>query len=504
MRCSRDTKILRPEQCVVWDGEPCFACAEDIELKLAIKELEDQIERMYIKRRALRTIMNENHDQLISKFPPEIASEIFIYYAPPHKSFVKDKKYRSTPLYLGAVCRKWRQLAWRTPQLWPDIMVEFDPMEKYSTHLLAERLERSANLPLTISLSPFSHWKRAIDDGIYLEVINILNRHSSHWHTLRIGLPAHQLHRLCGSLGGSMLYQLILQPMNESTEHSDAYDVATFSMKCKPTPTRLKLAKYRLRNVDIVWNCLTHVALESIAVDECLELMRRAPLLEALALLQIIRSSGAFPAPATRIILPQLHRLAINHIADNSAVAEALDSMCAPSLKHWNHWPSRDHSSVNNMISFIEHSSFSLKNFDLMGSKDIYYQVHRILHCLSSLEFLTLRFLLRDQSPNDELLNRLCTSDESSPFLPCLRSLELCPQSMFPWESLPRIFSSPTRQSLRVKVNLATDVRIPDEAAEKLLGLVHAGFNLSILRDGKVDVLAEYRKKRRLSQTTYQ
>jgi hypothetical protein len=87
-----------------------------------------------------------------------------------------------------------------------------------------------------------------------------------------------------------MLYQLILQqPMDESTEHSDAYDVATFSMKCM-------LAKYRLRNVDIVWNCLTHVALESIAIDECLELMRRAPLLEALALLQIIRSSGAFPA----------------------------------------------------------------------------------------------------------------------------------------------------------------------------------------------------------------
>jgi hypothetical protein len=78
---------------VVWDGEPCSACAEDIELELAIKELEDQIEKMYIKRRALRTIMNENHDQLISKFPPEIASEIFIYYAPPYHSFVKDKKY---------------------------------------------------------------------------------------------------------------------------------------------------------------------------------------------------------------------------------------------------------------------------------------------------------------------------------------------------------------------------------------------------------------------------
>jgi hypothetical protein len=61
------------------------------------------------RRRALRTVMNENHDHLIHKFPPEIASHIFIQYAPP--SMYRDREDRSTPLLLGAVCRKWRQLA---------------------------------------------------------------------------------------------------------------------------------------------------------------------------------------------------------------------------------------------------------------------------------------------------------------------------------------------------------------------------------------------------------
>jgi hypothetical protein len=171
---------------------------------------------------------------------------------------------------------------------------------------LGEYLERSASLPLTIALFPS---RKITDDEIYLEAINILNRHSSRWHVLRTALPAHHLHRLCGSLGGNILYELILQQMQKPTEHRDAYDVATFSMKCKPSPMRVILARYRLANVDIVWNRLTRTLLQYIALDECFELLRRAPLLEILSLLEIIRSSGAFPAPAARIILPQLRWL---------------------------------------------------------------------------------------------------------------------------------------------------------------------------------------------------
>jgi len=39
---------------------------------------------------------------------------------------------------------------------------------------------------------------------------------------------------------------------------------------------------------------------------------------------------------------------------------------------------------------------------------------------------------------------------------------------------------------------------------EKLVKLVDEGFHLTILSKGKVDVLEEYRKERRLSQTTHQ
>ena len=489
------------------DSKPCAACAEDMELELAIKELEDQIEKMHTKRRALRTVMNENHDQLIGKFPPEIASEIFIHYIP------RKESNTSHPLYLGAVCQKWRQFAWRTPQLWTALFIRV-----YSPQLLAEYLERSANLPLSIKLflsremieAKGGMYERKIyEDEIYLEVIHILNKHSPRWRVLRNALPAHQLHRLCGSPGGNMLDELILRPMEDSTERREFYEpryhVATFSMKCKPRPTGFVLSRYRLANVDIALNCLTRTLLQYIAVDECFELMRHAHLLETLSLVRIIRSSGTFPPPAARIVLPRLRELAIHHIPDESVVAEILDSICAPSLKRWDHLLSRIPSPMNNTISFIEHSSFSLKEFTVGECPHVYDKVHEILCRLPSLDSLKLHFRLHNRSPTNELLNRLCASDESPPFLPRLQTLEFSPRFMFPWDSLPRLFSSSTRRSLRVKVDQHSNLAsIPEGAVEKLSELIDAGFNLSVLRDGEVDVLEEHREQRRLSQVTHQ
>jgi hypothetical protein len=499
MRCTRDMKILRPQRCVALDGKPCSACTEDIELERAIKELENQIENIHIKRRALRTIMNENHDPLIAKFPPEISSQIFIHYAPPVGFF--DKNDRSPPFYLGAVCQKWRQLAWRTPQLWTSLFIRFKP---YPPQLLAELLERSATLPLAIALSPYS---QVIEDKEYLEVINILNRHSSRWHVLHCTLPAHHLHRLCGSLEENILDRLVLRPLQESTRHlhdrTDAHNAATFSMKCKPSPIELTFAKYRLANVDIIWNRLTTASMEDIGVDECFELMRRAPLLETLELLRIIPSSGIFPIPTSRIVLLHLHRLEIWNIKDEIVVAKLLDSMCTPSLKHWDHQIRGDLSSASHMVSFIDQSSFSLKTLTIRGSRDLYIQFHRILDHLSSLERLELRFWFLNESPIDELFKWLCASGESSPFLPHLQTLEFDFPFTFSWESLRRIFSSSNRRCLMVKINQQCKENIPNEDATKLLELVDEGFDLRILRDGKVDVLEECRQKRHLSHITH-
>jgi hypothetical protein len=60
--------------------------------------------------------------------------------------------------------------------------------------------------------------------------------------------------------------------------------------------------------------------MERIVVDECFELMRRAPLLEILSLSEILRSSGVFAIPTARIMLPRLRWLSTLYIVDESVV----------------------------------------------------------------------------------------------------------------------------------------------------------------------------------------
>ena len=203
-RCS--TKVLRPEKCVVLDGKPCAACTEDMELEKEIKELEIIIEKMYIRRRVLRTTMNENHDPFIHKFPPEIASHIFMQCSPPSVSF--DKYDGTNPLYFGAVCQKWRQLAWGTPELWTSLHIDCIRNLKYNndlSKLVDEWLERSASLPLTIGLVDIWGWVENCS-----EVINILNVHSARWCDMHFDLPSHQLHRLFGSSRENILHRLVI------------------------------------------------------------------------------------------------------------------------------------------------------------------------------------------------------------------------------------------------------------------------------------------------------
>ena len=202
--CSQcNIKVFRPEECIVSNGGPCDACAKDIELEKEIKKLELEIQKINSMRRRLRTAMNANHDPFIHKFPFEIVSHIFIQCAPPSACF--DKGDRASALYLGAVCQKWRQLAWATSGLWNSLYFKISKhwpeqceKEKYLPQLVAEWLERSSGRPLTIRFEDRSGWPDLYEE-YRQEIINTLNKHSASWQDMQFGLQAHDLHRLCGS-----------------------------------------------------------------------------------------------------------------------------------------------------------------------------------------------------------------------------------------------------------------------------------------------------------------
>ncbi|KIM39382.1 hypothetical protein M413DRAFT_198590 [Hebeloma cylindrosporum] len=166
--CIRCGWIDSEAPCVILQGGPCPPCRERAAIHDQIKPLEEQIAKLKAKEHMLGSAINTFHDPFTSKFPPEIASHILRFSLPTltddqcERNFVRGPATQSpvqtewaAPLKLGWVCRRWRQLAWATPDLWTTLYVGITPSISLSTAesltgLLSEWLGRSRALPLTI------------------------------------------------------------------------------------------------------------------------------------------------------------------------------------------------------------------------------------------------------------------------------------------------------------------------------------------------------------------
>jgi len=477
------TKVLRPDGCVMPDGNRCSACTEDIALEKQLKELENLTEKIHIRRRALRTVMNQNHDRLIHRFPPEIASRIFFYYS--LASSCLDTYEKTNTLCLGAVCRKWRQLAWTTPEVWTWIHIHNRIIYRWNNNaakLLAEWLERSATLPLTIRFLGPSNGHSAV----YCVVTDLLNKHSARWYDLELDIPARHFHLLGGSSQQNILHKLVIFPNISSNEA-----LSTFRMAC--SPIELGLMYWSLKYVDILWNNLTVVHLASLALDEFFEALRRPPHLVTITLLRIEPLSGNFDVPNTRISCPHVRSLELRYI-ESEVLGKILNLVCLPSLEQWT--LRRCAFPLNTMISFIGSSSFGLKIFRIIGDRDIPDRIHDLLRRLPSIEVLQLGFMSEDKPPTEILFFELLCSPSEPAFLPHLQMLKFDHDLLVPLESLPRIFSASHRQSLRLEVDYHNIVGIEDETAARFLELVDEGFNLRVLGDREADMIEEYKVNR--------
>ena len=161
--CSRCRGVKAEDQpvpCVALEGGPCLACKERATIRQKVKQLETEIAKLNARYNTLTTTMNEIHDPFIHKLPPEIGSHIFSLSLPTldngeNRFEATHRERRKWTLRLGAVCRKWRQLAWATPNLWETLFLAIGPLTRRSLAaslpgLLREWIGRSGALPLTI------------------------------------------------------------------------------------------------------------------------------------------------------------------------------------------------------------------------------------------------------------------------------------------------------------------------------------------------------------------
>jgi hypothetical protein len=529
-----------PVTCTMVEGDPCAACSESRAIYLQIRQLEEDIATLKAKRRVLATTINANHDPFIHRLPPEIGSHIFRLCTPSLNSPIWDPcmprietwNFRSLikgwnmPLKLGAVCRKWRQLAWATPNLWVAPLLKINSwtplsLVKLLPDLLREWLGRSGLLPLTIFFHHTGYSEIPADTSFAYPlklaeetrvetlktatdlVIEVIDLYWGRFEKLHLNLVADVHERISGSTQPNKITSL------ELAINGDRSPTQKFITESKPNPKYLSLINIPPTSIDIGWDNVTHAALSELYFEESVEVLQRAPALECCHISGIPYQCWDDPTIDldTVILHPRLRSLNTNYNTESLFYV-----INAPSLEEWTHDLSDIQNDCPDLISLLETSNCFLKVLKLKGN--LPDDLCDLLQATPFLERLYLPFSWPTCTAKlDDMFTRMSgttlDSDVSSvegaalgSFLPHLRFLE-CRASpnptiySFTWDLIPHLYHQGHRWSLTLDFWVHESV-ISDETALQLLQLVEEGADLRICEvDTKRDLLKKFRKRMR-------
>jgi len=474
-----------PPPCVLVGREPCSVCQEEIELELKIQELQD-------KRRIIRARINAEHDPFNFRLPPELASLIFSLsmgkedYEPGHSTLRK----LPTQFLLGSVSRWWRQLACSTPQLWSTISFT---LVKKNTNVLPPLqfinnwLQLSGSLPLTLWITENSAFD--FPRETCRPVIDSLTRHLGRWYDVTLDLDQHYFNHFRAASPPSNLYNLEIS----SCEVSDIDDPPTphFSIP-RPSPTRLTLRSFPLSAIDIEWVNITCLTLAFISLDECIEAIKSAPLLESCKLLSLDPLTDEdSPAFHSKHLFRHtgLRKLTLEGIEVDLLIV-FLELMDFPSIEELS-YELENETEVECLISFLNRSRICLKRLALLINEDIRGALKKLLDAVPDLSNLECEFSSHMPFvvvPINDFLQRLSSSPPILPggspgFLPNLQSLVLrIHVAGTPlWQNVPPIFSLSHRKPLNFKIE-TKDWRLKlDDGLLSILELIDQGFKICIL-----------------------
>jgi hypothetical protein len=505
----------QPITCVVLGG-PCSPCEERATIQHRIKQLEEEITKLKATQQTLGIAMNAIHDPFIHKFPPEISSRILHLSLSTLEYYSKATGYRFSPavwaasLNLGSVCRKWRQLAQATPDLWTTLHIVINPsmtpsMAESLPGLLREWLGRSGMLPLTIY---FFHDRlyRSGQKGLSIDsfdvattlAIDILKLHSGRWRNLHLtATSADLLKCFPSSAEPKQLVGLSLElalPVSESE-----LPTLEFMMESRLNLTHLKLTRFPLKSINVHWDNITHATFSMISIDEGLDFLRRAPSLEYYCTSMCEQRDTSYQDP---LFHPRLRSLDLS--TPPSKHRYVLDVVQLPSLEEWTHNLCCDRLPVAAMLSFLKRSGCRIKALKLENIRLPSEDLNTLLQEIPSLERVQVSYRLSsNKGIMDDILTRIFYSvpEDHSPggsFLPHLQFIECKTDTFaapFSWGSIPKFYRHGHRRSLKLKAFARTS-DIPDETALQLLQLADEGVDLQIVDLTMVgDFLENFRKR---------
>ena len=438
LKDNHDVLKLTESCCTEGGHSRCDPCSKFVTLQAQVQEVEKTLLNLKAAQQSLISTINSHHSSFIRNVPNEVVGLIFSFChdpAPvlPGRNMVFPSQ-RFCMLTLGAVCKRWREIAWATPELWtllrmPDIPDSADSSFSVQAELAKEWLGRSANLPLHISLETQVCSRNPKFNPHVGKLIESINSYSRRWQCLEIWIPKMYLPLFQNIPSETApneperLQHLRLDGFRLASKTRVAFNADGDFLK----PTKVTLGPLSVRLLRIDWGNVTSLNCSSLFMDEFLELIRLAPKVTDFAV-GIREGHDNHLIPLAPLIHSQLRKLTIKHGHDISpdVLFSNLTSPLLESLSYemTGEWTMQAHI----LIGFFVRSHAPLRHLSLARALMRSQDLEELLMGLPLLEDLEILFDNKAACLNF-LLIRLARGlpprhTDSSPFLPQLRSLK--------------------------------------------------------------------------------
>jgi len=343
--------------------------AQLADLNSVIETVESLLTKLILHRAPLKSKINGFNSPIIQLLPAEVVSDIFEFCLPDFYTFdakCEIQPVSVTPFLLGAICRRWREIAWTTPSLWSRLHLHFSGQNFRSLTDLAEQwLLRSGELPLSIRVScePKSSSKTALFVAAkeqLIALIKVFNLYSVRWINLDIRIPTSFFEYFAlGGLHTSSLESLYIDPPDGQSDNGH-----TIWFQSSPLLKKVHLSSVYLKSIQAQWDNITHVYASSFYVDECLQIIERSPRLICCKFSVIIGGEAPYPMPDAPLVAQSLRFLHVGHERSVSA-AFFFDKLTLPALEEFIYEASEKNIELPSFLSLLERSSCQLQAFTL-------------------------------------------------------------------------------------------------------------------------------------------
>ncbi|KAF5320069.1 hypothetical protein D9611_010343 [Ephemerocybe angulata] len=347
------------------------------ELKAEIEHVETLMQSLATHRSGLRRRINSLAP--ISRLPPEILLLVFTHCLSPTTP---------GPLFLGAICARWRALAWGTPLLWSKLVLRVSRLHAPAQlRLLEAWLLRAGTLPLHIHILPWEDSDEATLAS-FRSLLEVLVSRAPYWGSIECDvLPPHCHDLLRVTAPGAIFAQLkrvVFRPPKGAISTFSEPPSLMFEGDRVPVLEDVDLVGYDFSSIRLPWKGLRVFRAQFLTVVEGVGVLRMCPGLERCVLENVYfpeGHGGTGTGMGQQLVHAGLEILDVTLV--KGAATALLDAVSLPSLKELGlHYVGTESVPLLPVISLVSRSACVLTK--LAVSRSVFGE-EDLVRCLEAL-----------------------------------------------------------------------------------------------------------------------